>query len=402
MFYEEDKRILKLLDDSKPYYQAIIKKSEDYLEKIFPRDEYIEERAEDLKEINYYANRYQSIIEKLVKDYEEINKKSLQSIQRSNNFFFLALIFLLIYIFYRVIRPLIQRSIEIYSKIKKTRKDLKNILNEMHGILFLVDKEGDILFLNQDAKRLLKKGVNTEELLNISEDLDWLNFDLKDYLQEPKKDRESGKEVLVRDAKGNVIPLAFSSAKGSFEEEEVSILTLYDLTKQKNTEELLKKLAIRDELTGLYNRHILETISSQEFARADRYDLALSMILMDIDDFKEVNDNFGHLAGDELLEQSAYLLMNNIRSSDYAVRIGGEEIALFLPNTNQAEAESFAEKIRRIIAETPYPEVGKVTISAGVAERDKREDYSSLYSRVDRALYQAKSKGKNRVETAEE
>lgn len=401
LFYEEDTRILKLFDQSNPYFQAIIRNSHEYLDKMYPRLEKSEERAENLKAINQEANSYQAIIENLVEDYERINKKSLISIQRSNNFFFLAIIFLLIYIFYRVIQPLIQRSIEIYSKIKRTRKDLTDILDEMHGILFLVDKEGDILFLNQDAERLLKKGAKKEQLLNIFEDIDWLNFDLKEHILKGKKDRESGKdsEVLIRDAKGNVIPLALSFANGSFEDEEVLILTLYDLTKQKNSEELLKKLAIRDELTGLYNRHILETISSQEFAHSDHYNLPLSMVLMDIDDFKEVNDRYGHLAGDEILEQSAYLLKNNIRSSDYAVRIGGEEIALFLPNTNKKEAKILAEKIRKVIAQTSFSEIGQVTVSIGVAERNKGEEYSSLYSRVDEALYQAKSKGKNRVET---
>lgn len=290
---------------------------------------------------------------------------------------------------------------EIYSKIKKARKDLTEILNEMHGILFLVDKEGDILFLNQDAKRLIKEENEEDELRNISEVLDWLNFDILEHIDKRRKNRSENKEieVVVRDHKENIIPLAFSSVAGSFEDEEALILSLYDLTKQKNAEELLKKLAIRDELTGLYNRHNLETISNQEFSRSDRYDLPLSMILLDIDDFKGVNDQYGHLAGDQVLEQTAYLLTTNIRASDYAVRIGGEEIALFLPNTNKNEAINLAEKIREIIATTPYPEVDQITVSMGVAERRKEEDYLSLYNRTDQALYQAKSKGKNRVET---
>ncbi|MDN6161127.1 MAG: GGDEF domain-containing protein, partial [Atopostipes sp.] len=91
------------------------------------------------------------------------------------------------------------------------------------------------------------------------------------------------------------------------------------------------------------------------------------------------------------------LILTNIQASDYAVRIGGEEIMLFLPNTKRKEAKTVAEKIRKIIETSSYPEVGQVTASFGVVEREKFEEYLSLYYRVDKALYQAKSQGRNCV-----
>lgn len=120
--------------------------------------------------------------------------------------------------------------------------------------------------------------------------------------------------------------------------------------------------------------------------------------MLDIDDFKQVNDVYGHPIGDEVLKITAQIIENNIRASDYAIRIGGEEILIFLPNTDQEEGKMVAEKLRQKIAEAHYPEVEHITASFGLVKRQCEEDYLGLYKRVDDALYQTKQNGKNRVE----
>lgn len=399
VFYMDDSYILGLLGDSKEPLDEIKKASNDYLKKMFPKRENVEERQEDLEEINHNSNLYLEIMENIVSSYEKANKESLISIQWANNLFFILAILLLIYISIGILYPIIQHSLSIYLKIKKVRKDLTEILTEMRGILFLVDYQGEILFLNQDAKKLLKVETKGDELLKIDEAVDWLNFDIIEFIRERGQGENTGEEieVLAKNSSEEIVPLALSAVSGSFRDEKALILNMHDLTKQKEAEEVLKKLAIRDSLTGLYNRHFLETIIGQEFKRSDRYDLPLSLILLDLDHFKKVNDLHGHVIGDKVLNQTAQLILTNIQASDYAVRIGGEEIMLFLPNTKRKEAKTVAEKIRKIIETSSYPEVGQVTASFGVVEREKFEEYLSLYYRVDKALYQAKSQGRNCV-----
>ncbi len=166
-----------------------------------------------------------------------------------------------------------------------------------------------------------------------------------------------------------------------------------DITDKKNIE----KLSITDNLTGLYNRHKLEDVLSCEMARFERYNSNFSIILFDIDFFKKVNDNYGHLVGDDVLIHLANILKKNARLTDIVSRWGGEEFLIVAGETQLESACLFAEKLREIIANYPFPTVGEITISCGIAQYASKETASDFIIRADNALYKAKRSGRNRV-----
>jgi diguanylate cyclase (GGDEF)-like protein/hemerythrin-like metal-binding protein len=166
--------------------------------------------------------------------------------------------------------------------------------------------------------------------------------------------------------------------------------------RQKNI--LLENLAMKDELTGVFNRRFLEQTFHAEMERQDRYGEPMSLIMIDIDYFKSVNDRFGHDAGDKILTEATSRIRNNIRETDILFRWGGEEFFILMPHTNLAGAAQLAEKLRNAVAETEIPPAGTVTASFGVAEREKGESRSAVFRRLDQTLYCAKRNGRNRVE----
>lgn len=153
-----------------------------------------------------------------------------------------------------------------------------------------------------------------------------------------------------------------------------------------------------DPLTGLYNRRSFEAFYRQEVAKSRRYDTPLSLILVDLDHFKRVNDTHGHQAGDQVLAAVGGILRQATRDADLAARWGGEEMALLLPETDGPGAHVVAEKLRERIAAHPFPAVGRVTASFGVATLSESPVDVDLVAEADKALYRAKAAGRNRVE----
>lgn len=164
-------------------------------------------------------------------------------------------------------------------------------------------------------------------------------------------------------------------------------------------EKELRDQARIDNLTGVFNRRAMEELSQRELARVSRHGRPLSLIMVDIDHFKRLNDNHGHQAGDMVLSKLAGILKNNLRSQDFVIRYGGEEFLLLLPDTDLDRAGLAAEKLRVYVRETGFGSQGdlKATISLGAAEFQPGEDWEQLVGRADAALYQAKEQGRDRV-----
>jgi len=165
----------------------------------------------------------------------------------------------------------------------------------------------------------------------------------------------------------------------------------------------LQRLTRLDGLTGLYNRSTFVELTRQELARAQRQGSATSILLLDLDLFKHVNDTWGHPAGDAVLKNVAAVANNAVRSTDLVGRLGGEEFIILLPNTTMDAARKLAEKLRANLQRSPTPwEDGRInsTVSIGVASTTAVEnrDFDHLYTSADKALYSAKEKGRNRVE----
>ena len=183
--------------------------------------------------------------------------------------------------------------------------------------------------------------------------------------------------------------------KRKIEQANKELLMLHEQLKEEN--EKLLKSAITDELTGVYNRKFFEKRVVEEMEIADRANEHISLIIFDLDRFKLVNDNFGHQFGDEVLKRTTQIAGDLIRKTDFLNRVGGEEFAIILPNTNKTQAVFVAEKVRKALEDNKHFKVGQVTGSFGVAERMKAESLRSWYKRADNALYQAKNTGRNRV-----
>lgn len=172
-----------------------------------------------------------------------------------------------------------------------------------------------------------------------------------------------------------------------------------------HSEARLRQLSITDDLTLAYNRRYFFAMLDQELNRSRRYQSVFSLIILDIDGFKAINDCFGHSAGDLALIHLAKICQRESRSNDLFTRLGGEEFAFLLPETGQSEAIRFAERIRSIIASSSVEYQGEqiyMTVSMGLSEfRAPGPDRDQLIAQVDSALYEAKREGKNRVVAVE-
>jgi diguanylate cyclase (GGDEF)-like protein len=161
-----------------------------------------------------------------------------------------------------------------------------------------------------------------------------------------------------------------------------------------------RQLADLDALTGLHNRRYFHETLAREVARAQRYDRRLALIVFDLDDFKQVNDLIGHLAGDSVLADAAERVRDVVRSADIACRVGGDEFAVILPESTLADADQLYWRIQAAVSSRPLALVGKLHLSAGVAELRSEDDGTSLFERADEALYRAKNAGKDQIVTA--
>jgi len=152
-----------------------------------------------------------------------------------------------------------------------------------------------------------------------------------------------------------------------------------------------------DPLTRIYNSRMFYRLIAQEISKSERYDRPLSLVLFDIDYFRRVNDFFGHKVGDDILEQIAVLVDQNIRKSDLFCRVGGEEFAIIATETDLKQALVLAEKVRKLIYDNNFNTVGRITISLGVGQAEKEDNPEILNKRVNELLKIAKKKGRNRT-----
>ena len=163
-----------------------------------------------------------------------------------------------------------------------------------------------------------------------------------------------------------------------------------------------KELSITDALTGLHNRRHFEQTADREFLRAARYKSNLTFAVIDIDFFKHINDTYGHLCGDKILKEVAFLINDSFRKTDMVFRYGGEEFVIILTETNETGAQIPLERLREKIENNAFKfktETLKVTVSIGFSSAvEASEDATELFSFADKALYKAKESGRNQIQ----
>ncbi len=175
----------------------------------------------------------------------------------------------------------------------------------------------------------------------------------------------------------------------------------YTLQQERETQQnsqKLHRLAIRDGMTGIFNHTYMEQFIADAINRSKRSHNPLALLMIDVDYFKRINDNFGHNAGDEVLKELVHVLGKSTRSTDYLGRWGGDELVLLLTDTNLPGATNLAEKLRRLVVEHPFPYCKQLTISMGASLYQDGDTFTSLVERADAAMYRAKREGRNRVE----
>ncbi len=206
-------------------------------------------------------------------------------------------------------------------------------------------------------------------------------------------------------ADGSRVPVELRTRRTSYHGSPALVTVVRDITEHKQLQEKLTRMANSDPLTGIGNRRFFFDAGSREFFRSERYHHPLSVLIIDVDHFKRINDRYGHDAGDRALIALAGTAGGVLRDSDVLARIGGEEFAAVLPHGDAAGARTFAERLRRAVAAIVLQDDAtpiRFTVSVGIATKGA-EDHAieSILSRADAALYRAKQGGRNRVEFAQ-
>jgi diguanylate cyclase (GGDEF)-like protein/PAS domain S-box-containing protein len=265
------------------------------------------------------------------------------------------------------------------------------------GVVVL-DSQSRLMDLNPAAQRILglsrdAVGAPASRLLQPQARL----------LERMGQESEARSEVVLSGEDGpRTYELAVSRLGDRGGREPGWLLVWRDITRRKRLELELKRLATTDSLTGVLNRRSLLEQGAAELARARRRGRRLSVLMMDLDHFKRINDSLGHQAGDRLLQRISRACQESLRQGDLLGRMGGEEFAAVLADTGPEAALATTQRLRAVAAECEV-EGGRVTLSAGVASlRPSDADLEGLLQRADQALYRAKAQGRDRMVSAEE
>jgi diguanylate cyclase (GGDEF)-like protein len=214
----------------------------------------------------------------------------------------------------------------------------------------------------------------------------------------------SGLAVPVRGEADAIGFVAVYSRSPSHRFEEETIRELEELAKRagpaiENARRFreARQLADLDALTGLHNRRYFHETLAREVARAHRYGRQLALIVLDLDDFKAINDRIGHLAGDAVLAETAERVRDIVRSADIPCRVGGDEFAVILPESTASDADLLYHRLHGAVSSRPVGQAGRLQLSAGVAELQADDDPTTFFERADEALYRAKELGKGQV-----
>ena len=280
-------------------------------------------------------------------------------------------------------------------KLKISEKSFRALLENSVDAMLVTDAAGIIRFVNPAAERLFNRP--STELLGT-------------YLPFTTSPGEA-KEMSFPTQDPGLVHLDLRTVSTDWEGQIAMLVSLRDITQRivdeqkikdqqsrlQEANSMLEALATLDGLTGIINHRVLKERLEDEYHRSSRYTLPISLIILDVDHFKQFNDSFGHPAGDEVLKAVARLLEENSRDTDLVARYGGEEFVVLLPLTQKADALHLAERLRSQIQSFPWDKRA-VTVSLGVATETlhftKAED---LISKADTALYISKNRGRNQV-----
>ncbi len=288
------------------------------------------------------------------------------------------------------------------ERVRQQKEFSDVIINSLPGIFYMLDEGGRFVRVNRQFPEVL--GRSEEDLLGTNA-LDLFAGDDRDLIgkriAEVFEQGESSAEANLQVGNGRSIPYYFTGHRTSIDGRIYLVGLGTDISERRILEKKLLEQARTDMLTGLPNRRHFMELATSECERANRYGGPLSLMMIDLDGFKNINDTHGHQAGDRALVAFAEVCRKSVRINDIPGRIGGEEFAVILPETDENRAFEVAERLRRALAAT-IVKAGTgggfgFTASIGVAARADDSELDRLISEADRALYAAKSSGRNRT-----
>ncbi|WP_165901954.1 transporter substrate-binding domain-containing protein [Reinekea marinisedimentorum] len=291
------------------------------------------------------------------------------------------------------------RSIrKVNKKLEKANIDIaeqQSMVNQ-YVLILETNSSGIISFANEAFCRTT--GYTMEELINLPHS-EIIHHDASDKVIENVQRAENRHDHWAGEAYTHSKALKkihFNTYINAIYKDGVKVgyrTILEDITDKKQIEEL----SVKDHLTGLYNRKKLEEITAEQVSTFERYNVSFSIALLDIDNFKTINDTYGHDTGDRVLEKLATILKQNSRSTDYVGRWGGEEFLIICPHSAGEQTLAMAENLREFVDQMNFETVGHISFSAGITEFTMGDTFASAFKRADTALYQAKTTGKNKA-----
>ena len=290
----------------------------------------------------------------------------------------------------RAMRYAIERQ-QAEEELRRSEEKNRSLLIAIPDIMFRLNKEG--IFLEFITAKNFPLWMNASEFVgkNVQDVLD--KKISKRFMKCLKQAAKTGDTQILQYqlSVGGKTHHYEARIVATWGEEVLAIVR--DFTDQRQAE----KMAETDPLTNIYNRRKFSRLLDQEIQRVERYDSFLSIVLLDIDHFKRVNDTYGHDTGDYVLRRITELIRENIKITDILARYGGEEFVIILPETDVKGASRQIERMRKTIEKTSFDGVGNLTISAGIAGYTGGDSCKSMITRADKALYLAKEEGRNRV-----
>jgi diguanylate cyclase (GGDEF)-like protein len=297
--------------------------------------------------------------------------------------------------------------VETQSKLKEQLEFNQSILDSQENIL-LIHSGDKIISANksflkffetktidefrQKHNNLLSKFLPYDKYFTsdiLKEDESWVEYIFK-------SDDTEEQNVLIMDIK-TMEPRSFQINVNAISNSSKYVITLSDVTKLKTKANLFENKATYDALTNVYNRSKFNDVFDLTLQTAVSNDHPLCFAIMDIDFFKKVNDNYGHVTGDETLITFAKAIQEKVRSTDTFARWGGEEFVLSLPGTSVENAFKVVDSLREVIEQTTFKEIGNITCSVGLTQLKEGDTVEDILKRSDEALYDAKESGRNKV-----
>lgn len=347
--------------------------------------------------------------------YMNINKASKESLNlalkdliwsfdtyKNGYFYYVDILFGVLFLFLIIIAVLflISRRLKKIIEEKTSRLKEEHLMVDKYVIITTTDIKGNITYASDAFCKI--SGYKLNEIMR-KKFIQISNKNMQDIFYEQLWNKISQRKIWKGEIKNSKkdgteywVYLIIEPIINNFDEH-IGYRAIYqDITDKK----LAQTLAITDNLTKLYNRAHLENVLKLQMAQANRYNNYMCVVLLDIDFFKNINDNYGHQAGDIVLKEISLVLQNNIRESDTLGRWGGEEFLIITPNITVEQCYLLCEKLRVAIELHIFENLSSVTISIGIAEFILNENSDSFIERADKAMYSSKENGRNQINIA--